>query len=130
MLISRPVLQTLNIIVGSEEPDFGLSDFGLPEIPRARLFEIEELTFRICLSERDDEADLGIAEISCPELEALKAKFGADPPFNQWQEKLLKNMIERTEKGIPLPDGTNLHSAKLLTRPLRMPDLDSDDLIY
>ena len=111
----KPRLQSVNVIVGSEPPGFHPYISITPG-----LFEVEELTFEILLSEHAEEAKLGIARVSCPELEALRAKYGADLPVNHWQEQLLKGMIARVERGRPFQAGTSLNSAKDLTRPLRM----------
>ena len=106
-------------MVGSETPRYQPYDNE-----RAGLYEQDQLTFKIQLSERIEEAEKGIAHVTCLELEALKAKFGADPPVNHWQEQLLQGMVNRVEQGIPFVDGTDLNSAKDLTRPLRMPRLE------
>ena len=124
MVVSRPQLRSINVFVGPQVPLYKPFD---PE--NAGLYEKEELTFELRLCERDEEANSGLFRATCPELEALKAKFGAEPPVNHWQERLLQGMIDRVEHGIPLERGTNLYSAKDLTRPLNMPAIDFDDSI-
>ena len=118
-IIPQPRLQSVNVIVGSEKPRYQLYDNE-----RAGLYEQDQLTFEIQISDRLEEAERGIASVKCPEFEALKAKFGAYPPVNHWQEKLLQGMKKRVEDGIPFVDGTDLYAAKDLTRPLRMPFVD------
>ena len=111
----------MNVIVGSKTPGYS------PYISeRSGLYEHDQLTFQVKLSEREEEAKIGIAHVNCPELEALRAKFGADPPANHWQEHLLQGMIDRVEHGKPFENGSDLNAARDLTRPLRMPVLEFD----
>lgn len=122
MTISRPPLQSVTIRVGTQVP------LHEPYAPgNAGLYELEEITFEIRLCEREEDANQGLARVVCLELEALKAKYGAEPPVNHWQKRLLQGMIDRVERGVPMQPGTNLHSARDLTRPLRMPvEVDGD----
>ena len=118
-IVPQPRLRSVNVIVGSEKPRYQPYDNE-----RAGLYEQDQLTFEIQISDRKEEAERGIALVKCPELEALKAKFGADPPVNHWQDQLLHGMNNRVEHGIPFVDGTDLNAAKVLTSPLRMPFID------
>ena len=120
--ISRPQLQSVTVFVGPQVPNYEPYDPG-----NEGLYEHEEISFEMRLCERDEDANQGLARVVCLELEALKAKFGTEPPFNHWQERLLQGMIDRVERGVPMQPGTNLYSARDLTRPLRMPvEVDGD----
>lgn len=112
----------MTVIVGSQNPKFEPYNEE-----RSGLYEDEEIQFALRLCERDEDAKKGFARVTCPELEALKAKFGANPPVNHWQERLLQGMIDRVESGVPLEKGSNLNSAKDLTRPLEIP-VEFDDV--
>lgn len=60
----------------------------------------EQQHFQIKLSERDDEALLGVAKVTCFELEALKKKLSSTGDFrNHFQKELMSAVVDRAHKG-------------------------------
>ena len=88
--ITKPRLKSLDLIVGSFRPD---SDPGLQSLP------VDQQRFTFDLSDRDDEASLGIANVKCVELEALLSKLPSPSTWNHQQELIVKVAKERARKG-------------------------------
>lgn len=90
--ICLPRLRSLDVIAGSERPP---QHVGL----EYRWEQRERQKFEIRLSERDDELPIGLATVKCTELEALKAKIGAQSSMNRWQEMQMQAVLHRAEHG-------------------------------
>ncbi|KAL8684821.1 MAG: hypothetical protein Q9224_006115, partial [Gallowayella concinna] len=81
-LISRPRLRTLKISTS--------------------LTKMDTATFEARLSERDDLATKGHADVVCLQLEGLEEKYGNGPLDNDLMEKFRSDLVSRAEKGTPL----------------------------
>ena len=91
----------MDLIAGSLRP---VQD---PNSPHWRL---DQQCFTFDLSERDDEARLGIAQVKSTELEALRSKLSSsDSLWNHKQELIMKTAKERAWKGphIEMPSVTD-----------------------
>ena len=88
---TKPRLRSLDLIVGSESP---VSNAGLHDQ------QVDQQRFTFDLSERDDEARLGIANVKCTELEGLLSKLSSGSPLWNHQQELVMNIAtERARKG-------------------------------
>ncbi|KAL8677605.1 MAG: hypothetical protein Q9186_005988 [Xanthomendoza sp. 1 TL-2023] len=81
-LISRPRLRTLKISTS--------------------VTKMDTATFEARLSERDDLATKGHADVVCLQLEGLEEKYGNGPLDNDLMEKFRSDLVSRAEKGTPL----------------------------
>ena len=89
--ITTPRLRSLDLIAGSKRPVLA------PNFPD---WQTEQQRFTFDISDRDDEARLGIAKVSCTELEALLSKLSAAGPLWTHQQELIINIAnERARKG-------------------------------
>lgn len=92
--ITTPRLRSLDLIAGSKrlESDPSSRDWQAMQLVQQR--------FTFDLSDRDDEARLGIANIRCTELQSLLSKLSsAEPLWTHQQELILKIATERARKG-------------------------------
>ena len=90
-ILTKPRLRSLDLIVGSRS-----------SVSNASLFDQQanQQRFTFDLSERDDEACLGIANVKCTELEGLLSKQSSSSPlWNHQQELIMKIATERARKG-------------------------------
>ena len=97
-LITQPRLKSLDIIAGSRR-----------ETPRGT-YQIDQQRFTFDLSERDDEACRGIANVKCTEVEAFLSKLPSSSAlWNHQQELVMKIANERARKGphIQMPSVTD-----------------------
>lgn len=100
-LITTPRLRSLDLIAGSRRP---VSDSSVIR------WEVDQQRFTFDISDRDDEARLGIANVKCTELEALRSKLSsAGPLWNHQQELIMNIAAERARKGphIQMPSVTD-----------------------
>ena len=84
--LTKPRLRSLDLIVGST----------------AHLHDrrIEQQRFTFDLSERDDEASLGVANVKVTELEGLLSKLSSSSSlWNHRQELVMNTATERARKG-------------------------------
>ena len=89
--LTKPRLRSLDLIAGSKR---SVSNASL------RDRKIDQQRFTFDLSERDDEARLGIANVKCHEVEALLSKLPSSRPlWNHQQELVMKIATERAKKG-------------------------------
>ncbi|KAL8787558.1 MAG: hypothetical protein Q9213_002120 [Squamulea squamosa] len=95
-------------------------------IPRLRTLKIstsdpkkDSLRFEARLSERDDLAAKGHADVVCLELEGLRNKYGDGPLENKGMEIFRRDLTTRVEKGPILPNQTWEHFDQFQARPLR-----------
>ncbi|KAL8711660.1 MAG: hypothetical protein Q9220_004070 [cf. Caloplaca sp. 1 TL-2023] len=91
--IARPSLRTLRVFEAWDQE----TQDPLPGIDQTRRSECA--TFEARLSERDDLADKGYAEVVCLELEGLREKRGNEPARNEHQAQQMREMISRAEVG-------------------------------
>ena len=64
-----------------------------------------QVTFEARLSERDDLADKGVANVVCLELEGLLEKYGKGSMTNDPQRALRYNIMSRADNGSPWEPG-------------------------
>lgn len=89
--LTKPRLKSLDIIAGSEMSDSETN---------SRDRQINQQRFTFDLSDRDDEARLGIANVKCTALEALLSKLSSSRPlWNHQQELIINIATERARKG-------------------------------
>lgn len=89
--ITTPRLRSLDVIAGPKIPVYDPSSPG---------WLVEPQRFTFDLSDRNDEARLGIAHVKCTELEALLSKLPSLDPLWTHQEELILNIAtERAKKG-------------------------------
>ena len=89
--LTKPRLRSLDLIVGSKS---SVSNASLHDQ------QVDQQRFTFDLSERDDEARLGIANVKCTELEGLLSKLSLlHPIWNHQQELVMKIATERARKG-------------------------------
>ncbi|KAL8687668.1 MAG: hypothetical protein Q9218_006222, partial [Villophora microphyllina] len=112
-LICLPRLQTLKIYEGS----FRLQQNLRPGILRNE--RREEAIFEARLSERDDLAAKGHADVVCLELEGLQEKYGKGPLASQEQTDLMQDMISRAYEGSARQRKSVLDGKQVHLRPLR-----------
>ncbi|KAL8869224.1 MAG: hypothetical protein Q9174_004430 [Haloplaca sp. 1 TL-2023] len=89
--------KTLRVRQGAVYPDrtgWGLIGFDPPQV-----------TFEARLSEQDDLADMGVANVVCLELEGLLEKYGKGSLVNDQQRALRDDMTSRAERGSTLKQG-------------------------
>lgn len=85
-----PRLRSLDVVGGSYRPVSEMSPWETAAQQR----------FHIRISERSDEAQRGLATVTCVELEALQAKLGSCEPFRNHQQKVLMDaVIKRAKTG-------------------------------
>lgn len=90
-LITTPRLRSLDLIAGSKRPAPG---------PSYEEWKVDQQRFAFDLSDRDDEARLGIANVYCTELEALRSKMSqVDPLWTHQQELIMNVATERARRG-------------------------------
>ena len=88
---TTPRLRSLDLIAGSKIP---------VSISILRMWQIDKQRFTFEISDRDDEARLGIAKVKCTEVEALLSKLSsAGPLWTHQQELIMKVANERARKG-------------------------------
>jgi len=59
--------------------------------------------FNADLSERDDEARVGVVKVRCAELEALRSKLSSEGAlWNREQSKIMNAVTERALTGVPV----------------------------
>lgn len=90
----RPQLRSLKVFEGSFRQVRNISN---EQFKRERG---EQAIFEARLSERDDLAERGHAEVVCLELEGLQEKYGKGPLANQFQIDLMDNMVSRAKEGL------------------------------
>lgn len=98
---TTPRLRSLDLISGSKIPT---SDPNLP------MWQIDNQRFTFDISDRDDEARLGIAKVKCIEVEALLSKRSSAGHLWTHQQELIMNVAnERARKGphIQMPSVTD-----------------------
>ena len=89
--ITKPRMRSLDLIVGSKS---SVSNADLHDQ------QVDQQRFTLNLSERDDDASLGIANVKCTELEGLLSKFSSSNPLWNHQQELVMNIAtERARKG-------------------------------
>ncbi|KAL9597903.1 MAG: hypothetical protein Q9219_004856 [cf. Caloplaca sp. 3 TL-2023] len=85
-------------------------------------FEVcEQVIFEARLSERDDLAKMGHADVKCLGLEALQNKYGHGPYEKNFQRELMQDMTDRAENGAEWTRSFHLGKQLDLLRPLRTP---------
>lgn len=90
-LIITPRLRSLDLIAGSRK-----------QILEARIdhWQVDQQRFTFDLSDRDDEARLGVATVNCTEVEALLSKYSlAGPLWNHQQQLIMNVATERARSG-------------------------------
>ena len=90
--ITQPRLKSLDLIAGSIRP-------GSDSDPGLQPLQVDQQRFTWDLSDRDDEASLGIANVKCVELESLLSKLPSPSICNHQQELIVKVAKERARKG-------------------------------
>lgn len=89
--ITKPRIRSFDLIVGSKRPVLDSSPAQ---------WQTEQQRFTFDISDRDDEARLGVAKVSCTAVEALLSKLSlADPLWTHQQELIIKIANERARKG-------------------------------
>ena len=89
--LTRPRLRSLDLIVGLKS---SVSNANINDQ------QVDQQRFTFDLSERDDEARLGIANVKCTELEGLLSKLSSSSLlWNHQQELVMKIATERARKG-------------------------------
>ncbi|CAF9935231.1 MAG: hypothetical protein ALECFALPRED_006341 [Alectoria fallacina] len=84
--IAQPRLRSLDLIAGS--------------YPSSEDWCVDQQRFTFDLSDRDDEARLGIAHVNCTEVKALLSKLSpAGPLWTHQQELIMNTANERARKG-------------------------------
>jgi len=75
-------------------------------LPRLRSLDVVidgSSRFNADLSQRDDEARVGIAKVRCAELEALRSKLASEGAlWNREQSKIMNTVTERAITGLPV----------------------------
>ena len=90
-LITTPRLRSLDLIAGSKRP--------APDSTSVS-WELDQQRFTFDLSDRDDEARLGIANVYCTELEALRSRMSpVDRFWIRQQELVMKVAAKRARRG-------------------------------
>lgn len=89
----------------------------------------EQATFEARLSEREDLAEWGYADVVCLELEALRNKYGFGEQEEQAKADLMRAVVERAERG-PRQWSVQFTLGHLddFLRPLRTPLLTMADM--
>ncbi|KAI4266290.1 MAG: hypothetical protein L6R35_006963 [Caloplaca aegaea] len=114
-LTSRPRLQTLRVV----DTRAGGS---LDRTPRlAASDHDEEMTFEARLSERDDLAREGHANVVCLELEGLQEIYGRQPLVDELQATLMEQLTRRAQEGVTDSSGLITKKHPELFRPLKTP---------
>ncbi len=76
--------------------------------------------FAARLSERDDLAAKGHADVVCLELEGLEEKYGHGPLEDQHREYFRRSLVARVEKGVTRENQTTWDDlTRIQARPLR-----------
>ena len=89
--LTKPRLRSLDLIVGSKSSVSNASSHDQ---------QVDQQRFTFDLSEHDEEAHLGIANVKCTELEGLLSKLSSSTPlWNHQQELVMKIATERARKG-------------------------------
>ncbi|KAL8765119.1 MAG: hypothetical protein Q9209_007702 [Squamulea sp. 1 TL-2023] len=95
-------------------------------LPRLRTLKIstsdpkkDSVKFEARLSERDDLAAKGHAEVVCLQLEGLRNKYGNGPLENKEMEIFRRDLTLRAEKGLTLQNQTWEHFDQFQARPLK-----------
>ena len=89
--VIQPRLKSLDLIAGSKRP---VSDPSLQD------WQVDQQRFTFDISDQDDKARLGIANVKCTELEALLSKLSSGGPLWNHQQELIMNIAtERARKG-------------------------------
>ena len=89
--LTKPRLRSLDLIAGSKD---SVSNASLQDR------QVNQQRFTFNLSERDDEARLGIANVKCSELEALLSKLPTSRGFWKPHQEVAVNIAtERARKG-------------------------------
>ena len=89
--LPKPRLRSLDLIVGSKVSVSNTSSHD---------HQVDQQRFTFDLSERDDEARLGIANVKCTELEGLLSKLSSSSALWNHQQELVMNIAtERARKG-------------------------------
>lgn len=112
----QPSLRSVSLYINAER-----NGNTFRQTPNHGIYESLPLILQVRLSENQDEASRGIANVTCPNLEALRARFGTRPLESRHQEKLLKSLTKRVENGAAIPNDLNLDTAQELLRPMEMP---------
>ncbi|KAL9019306.1 MAG: hypothetical protein Q9185_003384 [Variospora sp. 1 TL-2023] len=114
-LTSRPRLQTLRVVDAR-------AGGSLDRTPRLAASEHdEEMTFEARLSERDDLAREGHANVVCLELEGLQEIYGRRPLVDELQATLMEQLTRRAQKGVTDSSGLITKKHPELFRPLKTP---------
>ncbi|KAL8857380.1 MAG: hypothetical protein Q9178_006007 [Gyalolechia marmorata] len=96
--------------------------------PRLRTLKIstrdpsgDTMHFAARLSERDDLAAKGHADVVCLELEGLEEKYGHGPLEDQHRENFRQNLAARVEKGVTIRENQTTwdYMLRIQARPLR-----------
>ena len=90
--LTKPRLRSLDLIVGLKS-----------SITNASLHDqqVDQQRFTFDLSQRDDEARLGVANVKCTELEGLFSKVSLSSLlWNYHQELVMNTATERARKGL------------------------------
>ncbi|KAL8650736.1 MAG: hypothetical protein Q9210_003656 [Variospora velana] len=114
-LTSHPRLQILRVVDARAEgslnrpPGLAASEHG------------EEMTFEARLSERDDLARKGHANVVCLELEGLQEIYGRRPLVDELQATLMEQLTRRAQEGGTDSSGLITKKPPELFRPLKTP---------
>ncbi|KAL9001734.1 MAG: hypothetical protein Q9188_005300 [Gyalolechia gomerana] len=115
-VICRPRLRTLRVLEGSYRQVW--------DVPRAimRQERSEQAIFEARLSERDDLAEWGYADVTCLGLEALRNIYGRKPQEDQAKAGFMRDVLFRAENGpAQMYTHIDLGNQMDLLRPLRTP---------
>ena len=92
-LAPHPRLRSLDVNVGSFKASQNSIHTWSWEAHEQQRFKVER-------SERDDEVEYGVANVTCIEVDDLNARLGTGPVRIRIQERLLEEAQERAEKGV------------------------------
>lgn len=95
-LVGRPRIRSFDINAGSFRS--GHESFTQPDW--AQYEQREQQTFQISRSQRDNEAEAGIASVKCAQVEGLLQKYGTGPVSMHIQTRLLEEARERAANGV------------------------------
>lgn len=104
-------------------------EVSLPRLRSLDVFVGLDSSFKVDLSERDDEASMGKAKVHCTELEAFISKVSSSGPlWNQEQEKIIGVLKARAESGSRTKLPTTVDSEMM--RPPAFRDSFEEDRFY
>ena len=117
----RPRLQTLRILEGSHRRAWDIPrDFMYFERHKQTIFEAR-------LSERDDLAEQGYADVVCLGLEALHNRYGKEPQEDVTKAALMQQVYSRASEGPGQIYPVDLGNQLDLLRPLKTSLLELAD---